>query len=253
MYSEILGIEVFKFFVIFSRIGIIFMVMPILSTAFVYSKFRLCAGLMVSIAIYPSVVQLLPVMPNSVLELFLIVLSEVLIGVFFSIFVHIIFAAIEIAGAQTTFSVGFSHSMVFDPFQGQQTMLLNSFLFMSAYAFILVTNLHHLIFQAIFDSYTLFIPGKALMMEDMTLYLIKTLDKSFKIGLEISFPFIILTFAMQTSMAIVAKLMPQLNVLFLAMPAQIYFGMNLLVLLVGFFLMNFVKYYQTSLMNFTAS
>lgn len=250
MLKELISMEIYKLLIVFSRIGMIFMTMPLFSTAFVYQKFRLSLALAISVAIYPAVVSYIPTAPDSVFNLFLLILNEVIIGAFFSLFVNIIFTALEIAGAQTTFSVGFSHSMVFDPFQGQQTMLLNSFLFMTAYCILFVTDLHHLLIQALYDSYTLFPPGKMVPIEDMSNFLVVTLNNSFKTGTEIAFPFIALTFVMQTAMAIIAKLMPQLNVLFLAMPAQIYFGMNLFAILIGAFMMYFVKYFTNTVNNF---
>ncbi len=248
--SQILNVEVYKLLIIFTRIGIIFMTMPLFSTAFVYAKFRLGMALILSFILYPAVARLIPPAPSTILELFCVILNEAMIGIFFSLFVNIIFTSLEIATAQTTFSVGFSHSMVFDPFQGQQTMLLNSFAFITAYALLFVLDLHHLLLRAMYDSYTLFHPGKGIPVDDMFNYLIKTLDKSFRIGSEISFPFIALTFVMQTSMAVIAKLMPQLNILFLAMPAQIYFGMHLFAIIIGMIMMYFVQYFTETINNF---
>ena len=94
-----------------------------------------------------------------------------------------------IAGQAT----GFSNAQMFDPSFQTQSIVLETFLSLVALVVVFTTNLHHLMFSAVIDSYHNFPFGGELPTGNMADYLSQLLNKSFILGFKIGSPFIAFT------------------------------------------------------------
>ncbi|MGZ5989801.1 MAG: flagellar biosynthetic protein FliR, partial [Rhizomicrobium sp.] len=63
-------------------------------------------------------------------------------------------------------------------------------------------------------------------------------------------PFLVFGFALYAALGILARLMPQLQVFFVAMPINIMFGFVLMALLLGSMMTLFLTFYSTEMANF---
>jgi flagellar biosynthesis protein FliR len=91
-----------------------------------------------------------------------------------------------------------------------------------------VMDLHHLVFAAMYNSYTALPPGKIPAVDDSMMLAIRAVSRSFKLAVQISAPFIVFTVLFNLGLGVLSRLMPQLQVFFLAMPATIIIGMMIL-------------------------
>ena len=82
MLSDIIQLNLFAFFILFARIGAVFMLMPGIGSGYVPANIRLVIALALSFLMTPLLKNGLPVMPQSQIDLMLLLLSEVIIGVF---------------------------------------------------------------------------------------------------------------------------------------------------------------------------
>lgn len=250
MLGNLLSVEAFHFMLTFCRIGAAFMVLPIFSASFVNVTLRLALALAITALIYPNVVSSFPPEPTNVLELFFLFVCEIIIGIFLGLIPVFLLTALDLAGSNIGISLGFSNASMFDPANSSQSMLTNTFLSYVAILMILSLNLHYLVITAIFDSYSLFVPGKGLQIGDITYFLSNTLVASFKIGFEISAPFVVFSIILNVGMGILSRLMPQLNVLFLVMPMQSFFGLALLMMVLPTVMICALGYLEDGLISF---
>jgi flagellar biosynthetic protein FliR len=84
--------------------------------------------------------------------------------------------------------------------------------------------------RAIADSYLMFPAGKPPMLEDMASMIVRIVADGFQLAVELSAPFILLGLLFSLALGLLARLMPQLQVFFIALPVQILLGFVLLMI-----------------------
>ena len=95
------------------------------------------------------------------------------------------------------------------------------------------TNLHHLIIAALHDSYSLFRPGEVPLTGDMAALITRTVAGAFRIGVQLSAPFIVFGLMLNLGLGLLSRLMPQMQVFFVGMPLTIMVGLVIFVLVLG--------------------
>jgi flagellar biosynthetic protein FliR len=70
------------------------------------------------------------------------------------------------------------------------------------------------------------------------------------LGLQLAAPFIVFGFAVNAATGILARLMPQLQIFFIAMPINILAGFLLMMLLIGSMMTVFLNYFATEMGRF---
>ena len=115
---------------------------------------------------------------------------------------------------------------------------------------IFATDLHYLLIGAIRDSYILFRPGAGLPVADATQMAIETFAGTFRVGIQISAPFIAFGLIFYLGLGVLSRLMPQIQIFFIAMPANILIGFLLLALVIGAIMAWFLEHVELSIMPF---
>ncbi len=250
MITNLLTLEIYQYMLVFVRLGAALMFMPGFSASYVSPRARLCLALTVCVIITPIVGDMLPEPKGFGFEGALLIVGEAIIGIFFGVLMQFIMAALHLVGNKASMAIGFSNAMAFDPTQGGQSSLMNSFFSLLGIVIIFIADLHHLMLGAIIDSYTLFVPGETIPFGDFAEYLTMMINKSFHIGFRIASPFIAFSIILYSCMGLVSRLMPQFNIFFMSLPLQIYLGLGLLMLVLTSVVTWFVRYFEDSLISF---
>ena len=79
---------------------------------------------------------------------------------------------------------------------------------------------------------------------------INLVSGTFALGFELAAPFIVFSLAVNASIGLLARLMPQLQVFFIAQPINILAGFFLMMLLMGSLMTIFLNYYSTEMGRF---
>jgi len=82
----------------------------------------------------------------------------------------------------------------------------------------------HGMLRAVVDSYSLFEPGVMPPVGDFSEAVARTVSLSFVLGLKIAAPFVAVGLLFSLGIGVLARLMPQVQVFFIAMPLQIALG-----------------------------
>lgn len=236
------------FMLIFARVGTILMLMPALGETSIPARLRLTFALAFSFVLFPLLSAALPKLPTDLLAIGMLLGHEIAIGLILGGITRLIVVATQVAGATIAFQTGLSVAQGADPSQsGIQGVVIGNFLSMLGITLIFATNLHHLALAAIYDSYKMFSPSEPLMLGDAAQMALRALSSGFIVGVQMAAPFIVFGLVFNFGIGILARLMPQLQVYFLAMPANIGVGLVLFAVLLSMMMGWYLTHFQAQL------
>ena len=234
----------YLYLLIFARVGTMLMLIPALGEQIIPARLRLSFALALALVLYPTLSLQLPPLPADMLGTIVLLFHELIVGLILGGIARIVVMGTQVAGSVIAFQTGLSVAQAADPSNGGiQGAIIGSFLSFLGITLIFATDLHHLALAAITDSYMVFSPTMTLMFEDAAQMAVETVAGAFVIGVQMSAPFIVFGLVFYLGVGILGRLMPQLQVFFIAMPATISVGLILLAILLammmGWYLMHF--------------
>jgi flagellar biosynthetic protein FliR len=218
----------------------------------VLQRAKLLLALAVTIVMAPVLAPGLPRLPASPLDLTLLLLGEIAIGVFLGLLMRILMAALETLGMIISFQIGLATAMIFNPLIAEQGSVLGVFLVVMGVVLLFQVDLHHVMLRAALDSYSLFVPGRLPPVGDFTEVMVKTIGGSFKLAMQLAGPYLLLTTLMYVALGLLARLMPQLQVFFVALPLQLALGFLLLALTLTVTYTVFLERFDTTIRGYLA-
>lgn len=223
------------FLLTFARVGTLVMLMPGLGEQLISARLRLGFALLLTLVLFPMVRPLLPVVNGSVSGPGLIglLIGEILIGLVLGLTVRMVLAALQTAGVVISQQLGLSYAMTVDPTMGGQQVTLGNFLSLLGITLVLATDLHHLALEAIGRSYAVLPPNGVPGMGDAVQLAITAIGRGFTLAVQISAPFLAFAILFNLGLGVLSRLMPQLQVFFVAVPASILVGMMILLACLG--------------------
>lgn len=224
MLAAFLQGELFGYFLVFARLGAAIMLLPGFGEAFVSPRIRLLLALAITFAVMPMVADGLPPLPSDVVALVVVLAGEILIGLFIGTLARILISMLQTAGDLVANFTSLSVAQMLDPTTAGMTTLPGSFLNLLALVLIFATNLHHLMLGALVDSYTAFPAGTAPPLADFSEAASRLVSQGLALALQLSAPLLVVTLVMQIGLGLLARLIPQMQVFFVAMPLQILLG-----------------------------
>ncbi len=240
----------FVYILAFSRIAAVIMALPALGEMSISPRVRLILALTVTAVIAPTISNSFGPMPLGFFPILVQIVSEILTGLFIGLTARIFMSALQVAGTIIAFQSGLAFAMNVDPTQGIQGAIIGSYLAVLGIVMIFVTDLHHLMLIAIRDSYVLFPPTGSFPTRDFLMVGIDAVADSFKLGVQLSAPFIVFALIFFLGIGLISKLIPQVQIFFVAMPANILLGFILLFLLLGTIMLWFLENFEAVLMRF---
>jgi flagellar biosynthetic protein FliR len=242
---------VLTYLLVFSRVGAMLMLLPGFATMGVPARVRLVLALAISLALTPTVQSAYPAAaPATITQLTLLILQEVTAGLLVGGMAAIIMSSLQVAGFLISSQIGLSYAQTIDPTQHTQGAVVGNFMTLLGVVALFATNMHHLAIGAIAGSYKLLPPGAALPVSDMAQLTVRLVSGSFALGFQLAAPFLVFGFAVYAGLGLLARLMPQLQIFFLAMPINILCGFLIMVVLLGSMITVFLNYYSTAMAVF---
>jgi flagellar biosynthetic protein FliR len=247
-FEQFLPANLFAAVLIFARIGAAMMLLPGFGELYVPQRFRLLLALFMAGLLTPVVAPMLPAMPASAAALAVLVIGEVVVGVFIGTLARMLVAALETAGMFVSLQTGLSAATMFNPLAEASSPLPSALYGMLGVVLIFVTDLDHLLLRAAVESYGLFTPGALPPVGDFSAMVTRFAAGSFLLAFEMAAPFIVIGLVFFVALGVIARMVPQLQVLFIAQPIQILGGLALfsIVMMTGmrWFLTEFVQQFS---------
>ncbi len=251
MLARLLTAEVFGLMLLFARLGSAFVLLPGFGENYVPTRVRLLLAGAVTILVAPLLASQLPAQPSNFGTMLLLLGGEIGIGLFIGTIARLMMTALEIAGTLIAFQIGLSTASIFNPLLSEQGSIISVLISITGMVVMFETDLHVLLLRGLVDSYTLFVPGQLPPIGDFTEMVSRVAARSFGLALQLSMPFIIVSVMLYVALGLASRLMPQLQVFFVALPLQIVLGFLVLILtfgtLLSWFMQNFADVIHTFL------
>lgn len=244
MLQDFITLNLFGLFLIFARVGAAFVTLPGFGAVYVNIRVRLLFALAISFVIAPTLTNVLPPLPTSALELTLLLSAEVLIGAFIGTVARIMVAALQVGGTLMSYFASMANALVQDPISQQQSSTIAGFLSTLGIVLIFVTDTHHLMIRGVTDSYTLFVPGQPLPVEDFAQLITLRVMESFTLGLQIASPLVVVAITYYIGLGILGRLMPGMPVFFVGLPIQMAAQIVVMMLTLSSVMMLFLSKFQ---------
>lgn len=250
MLYDLVPAEIYAFMLIFVRLGTVMVTLPAFGETYISPRVRLIFSLLMAAVLAPILGPGLPPIPPSLAVLMLLILTEVLIGAFIGLIFRFMITALATAGAIIAFTTGFAAAQMFNPaLQGMGT-LHAVFYSLLGILLIFATNLHHAMLLGVVDSYILMPPAGDMYLGDMVNVMSRKVADSFVLGFQLATPFILFTMLFNALLGLLARLMPQMQVFFIAQPLQLLLGIALIMIGLSGTMMWFLEKFTESILLF---
>ena len=253
MFAALLPAEIFALLLVFARIGSAVMLMPGIGDPYVSPRARLLFALLLALIVTPLVSQTLPVLPESAIALGLLLIGEIVIGIFIGGLARLLMAALTTAGMLIAYMSSLANALVDDPSAAQQGSIAGSFLTLTAMLMIFTLDLHHLLIRGLVESYGLFLPGQALPAGDFLEVVSRVVSRSFLLSFQIAAPFLAIGLIFYLGIGLLSRLMPQVQIFFVALPLQISAGLIVLFFALPVVIRWFITSFEETLRPFVLS
>lgn len=220
----------FAFVLVLSRAGAAVMLLPGFGESEPPAMLRAGFAVALTMLLLPVVQPVLPAMPADAWRLAGIVLTELLAGGLLGFLARLVALALPIAGQFVSSLVGLSNVLQPDAVFGGQATALTRLFGLAAPVLFLGTGLYALPLSALAGSYGAIPPGTLLSAGDATESVVRAVGASFALALRLAAPFVLAGLAWQVALGLLARLVPNLQVFFVAQPGQILGGLLLLAL-----------------------
>ena len=232
------------FLLTFARVGTMVMLLPGVGELSVPTRVRLTIALVLTAILLPAHQKAYVVDLKTFAPVVVLLFQELIIGAVLGLTARLAISALQVTGSVVAQQLGLGFVTAVDPTQNQQGLLVGNFLTVLGVALVFATDLHHLVIAAMNDSYTIFQPGELPLLGDAAQHVTRIIATAFRIGIQLSAPFLVFGLLFNLGLGILSRLMPQMQVFFIGLPLSILLGLLLLLLVIGAMMGTFVDYLQ---------
>ncbi len=225
-------IQIFTFFFLFVRVTSLVFFLPLLGDRTIPVIVKILFGLALAFVTFPIAwnqgVRVNVEITQSVLGTLWAVGSEVCFGMMVGFVARWIFDAVQFAGYFAGTSIGFSIATVFDPHAETETISLAELKYVLAALLFLALDGHHVYITNIVKSFELAPLTKVSFLnqgDTIVSYLILLTSQVILLGVKLCIPVIAVIFLVNITFSLIARVVPQVNILAVSFTANIVAGL----------------------------
>lgn len=208
------------FILVLIRVASVLFLMPVFSSNSLPVQIKAAVVLVLSILL-TTVAPFTPAMfPASPLDFILLAATELFTGMTLALFLRLVFAGLQTAGQMVGVQMGLSVANIMDPQTGVQSVIVAQFAYLIALLFFLVSDGHHALLLTLYESFSLIEPGRLTLSQPLYDLIMVMGRDMFILSVKIMAPVMTILFFSQVALGILAKMVPQINMLIVS------FGLN---------------------------
>jgi len=222
-------LEFARFFLVLMRVGGFFILNPFFGSQMIPTQVKVGISLMMTISIFQLIPGVDMFQMSSIIPFALMVVRELLVGIFIGLVALSFFEGIRLAGQVFGIQMGFGIVNVMDPSNRTQISIISVIKFFLSMLIFLSINGHHHLLIAIKDSFTLIplgvglVPTAALGRE-----FVQQIGLLFVIAVRIALPLMSALICVTFVLGILAKAVPKIQVFLMSFPIKIGLGLLML-------------------------
>ena len=164
---------------------------------------------------------------TSIPGLALAVIGEAIAGLLIGALISLVLQACQMAGSMLDLHVGLGMSQTLNPISGVSVTVISQFKYMLGMVIFLSANAHHLMIQALVDSYN-HAPALTTNMAAIQTGVVSFLGSMSLLAVQIAAPVTAVSLIVDAALGLIAKAVPQMQALQVGMPAKVAMGIGAL-------------------------
>ncbi len=220
------------FLLILVRISAFVFVAPFFSIPNVPQRVK--AGFSLIFALILFQITPVDIQYGTVIEFAALMLKEALTGLIIGFFTNLSYYILNFSGQIMDMEIGFSMVNELDPVAHVESTITSNLYSYSVILMLLVTDMHLYIIKAFADTFKVIPLGQAHLNPNIYLLMMDFIRDYFIIGFRIVLPVFAAMLIINTILAILAKVAPQMNMFVIGFQLKIITGLLILFLLVRF-------------------
>ena len=222
------------FIMVLTRISAFFLVVPVFGSVGIPLAVRL--GVLVMLSVFFAAVVPFPVQIGSAsaAQIGLTLVGEATYGFLLGLIAYMLFSVVRCSGEIIEQQMGYTTSEVIDPLTGESSQPLGTLLEVLFILMLLAANGHHLLLQVVVRSYQAFPIGTVPTIPVMTAGAIKASSMMLIASLRLAAPVLVAFLLLFVVLAILARVVPEMDILFLTMPVRVGLGVVMMILFLPF-------------------
>lgn len=227
--------ELITFFIVMVRFSVLIAMLPFVGDALIPAPIKVLLGVAFSFIVYPVLVSAGKIDPTQAYlwasssgSIATTVFMEVIFALALGFTSRIVFDAIAISGDIAGSFMGFSAASLFDPFQNTQTQVISKLIYALSMLTFLAIDGHYIMFRAALSSYDFVGIGKVAIGAEFGNFIIEFSSHLIRLGLQLAAPMAVSFFGINIVYAILARAMPQMNILILSFSVSALVGIFVL-------------------------
>jgi flagellar biosynthesis protein FliR len=216
----IFGAKLFLFTLVLARVAGLTLTAPIFGTSDVPLRVRAIIAAALAVLVVPSQWSDALPLPSSAVNCVALLGCEAAIGACLGLGILVLIHAMTLAGEVIGQASGLGIAEVFDPALGQDVPVFSRLMFLVGVAVFLCIGGHRLAMAGLLDTFRAFPPGGGLFPESATKTLIALVGQSFSLGVRAAAPAVTALLLATIVLGLVARTLPQVNILTIGLGAN---------------------------------
>jgi flagellar biosynthesis protein FliR len=224
------------------RVSMMVFLLPIITTDDVPTRFRAGMSFFLSIILFPALPAESVIIPSSLPAYMMLALREIYIGAVMGFAGTFVFAGLRFAGSWIDSETGFNMMQIINPMAQEEDTPLGHLIFILFILVLLSTGGYVFYLRAIAESFQI-IPLASANAASGTMVgiFVRMSSDAFLLGMKVASPVVATLFVSSVALAIIARIMPQMNVWLVGMPMKIAVGTMTTIFALPMMLQAFLK------------
>lgn len=222
------------FLLVFIRMASFTVTAPFFSMNNVPRRVKAGFSFFIAIIMFYTLPDHTPPVYASLVTYSIIVIKEVLAGLFIGLAGNIVLSIVNLAGKIADMEIGLSMVQIFDPMTRDQNGFTGTIYQYGVILIMLVSNMHHYFLRAFTESYTLIpIGGVKFNSDKIITTVVRFLTQYIEIAFCFCLPVMAAIMLLNAVLGILAKVAPQMNMFAVGIQLKIFVGFAVLIVTIN--------------------
>jgi flagellar biosynthetic protein FliR len=222
------------FVMVMTRISAFFLVVPIFGAPAIPATIKVGATIILSVFFSLVNPPVAAAHQASAVQAMILLGSEATYGLALGTIAGVLFGTVKLAGRIIEDQMGMTMAEILDPLTDEQGLPTASLLEMIFVIAFLAANGHHLFLRVLHRSFELFPPGKIPPIGTLAGNMLEATTMLLAAGLQLSAPILAAMLLLLVVLAILARIIPDMDIFFISFPLRITLGFVMLIAFMPF-------------------
>lgn len=241
--------QILLFFAAFVRVSFLAILFPFFGDNAIPPLVKIFLSFSLSLIMFPFIQSQAGSLPPNIFDssmgIVLIVMKEAMVGFVMGFVAKMFFEALSFAFTYMGMQMGFAMAAAYDHHTEANTPIISQFIMILATLLFLAFDGHHVLIRGMMESFQVVPVGMAAISKHMIAYIMDAGAQVFWIAVKLSSPMALVIFLINIGFGIIAKAVPQINVLVVSFTVNILAGLFVVILTLPVLGVNVNEVFQT--------